>query len=118
MNFYKQNQSWLVGLGVLVTLLWTAQFAADGFNAHSEIQLVQHKKIELAHTIQFEWSESSRASRLESDTDPTALAAAYAASGAGGLGLSMGADAPSAPHSLHTSVLPGIRAPPHPIPSA
>ncbi len=118
MTFCKRNQHWLVGLGATVTLLWTAQFAAGWFKPHSELELAQHKKIELAHTIQFERHENTRAFRLESKTDPIAIHAAFAAHTVFGRGLKLSPDSTAARIRFQTTRPPAIRAPPYPFPYA
>lgn len=112
MTFHKPNQGWLIGLGVLIALLWTAQFAADRFKPYSENEFVRHSKLELANTVEPGWTEFSRASRLESEPDTTALTADSAT-------LNLLSRRPqlftltfTTVGSNHTTVLPGIRAPP------
>jgi len=112
MTFHKQNQGWLIGLGVLVALLWTAQISSGWFKPNSEIELVNLKKIELAHTIPFEFSESGRADRAESKSDPVASVAALDAHDGNRRGLDPVPDSTTATGNYLTSVLPGIRAPP------
>jgi hypothetical protein len=73
MILFDRNHSWLVALGAMLTLLWTAQLTGNWYKPHSDIQLVQHKKVELAHTTQFERHDNGRAFRLEAKPDPIAL---------------------------------------------
>jgi hypothetical protein len=112
MTFHRQNQGWLIGLGVMVTLLWTSQLAADWFKPHSEIGFAQHSKIELALVIEHEWSGTSRAFRLESTPDPTALTADFSVHTLPGRGLWLTPCALASVYSKQPSGLPGIRAPP------
>lgn len=118
MSFHKQNQGWLIGLGVVVTLLWTSQFAADWFKPHNEIEFAQHSKTELANVMGFEWSGISRASRLESEPDPTDLITEYSAHTRSGRGMWRTPFALVGGHSSQAAGLPGIRAPPRYKPSA
>lgn len=118
MSFHKQNQGWLIGLGVMVTLLWTSQFAADWFKSHNEFEFVKHSKIELANVIGFEWSGISRASRLESEPDSTDLIAEYSVHTLSGRGLWRTPFALMDGYSSQSAGLPGIRAPPRYTPSA
>lgn len=112
MTFQKQNKGWLIGLGVMITLLWTSQFSADWFKPHNEIEFAQHSKIELANLIEHEWSGIGRAFRLESKPDPTALTADFCAHSLSGRGLWLTPCALAGIYSSQTTGLPGIRAPP------
>ncbi|MDZ4729271.1 MAG: hypothetical protein SH820_04945 [Xanthomonadales bacterium] len=118
MTFHKQNQGWLIGLGVMITLLWTSQFAADWFKPHNEIEFAQHSKIELANVIGSERSGINRVSRLESKPDPIALISEFSAHTLSRRGLWRIPFALAGGHSSQPTGLPGIRAPPRYLPSA
>ena len=118
MTFHKQNHSWLIGLGVVITLLWTSQFAADWFKPHNEIEFTQHSKIELAHVIESVWNGISTASRLESKPDPIALITDFSEHSLSVRGLWLTPLALAGINRNQPTGLPGIRAPPFYIPSA
>jgi hypothetical protein len=112
MTFHKQYQSWLIGLGVTLTLLWTSQIAADWFKPHNEIEFSQHSKIELALVIEHEWGSNNRTFRLENKPDPAALTTDFSVPARSGRGLWLTPFAVAGVYSSQASGLPGIRAPP------
>jgi hypothetical protein len=112
MAFQKQNQGWLIGIGVLVTLLWTSQFSADWFKSHTEIEFAKHSKIELAYLTEPESGGTSRVFRLESKPDPTTLSANSAAPSLPGRGRLSTPFTLAPIYNSQTTGLPGIRAPP------
>jgi hypothetical protein len=118
MTFHKQNQNWLISLGVTITLLWATQFAADWFRPHSDIEFAQHSKIERANIIQSEWSGFNRASRLESKHDPVAFIADPTANTLSGRGQRHALVSAVCSDNDQPTGLPGIRAPPLFTPSA
>jgi len=112
MMLFNRNHSWLIALGAMVTLLWTAQLTGDWYKPHSDIQLVQHKKIELAHTIQFERHDTGRAFRLEGKPDPVALHPGFTSHADCEPGLQPAQDCSRAVTRFQNSEPPAIRAPP------
>lgn len=104
---------WLSALGLLTALLWTAQFAADWYVPHSDIGIAELDKIELAHVIHTESSDSSRAIRLESKPDPAASTAGLFTAHVIRTDRSLTTFAAEHTHRDLVVAIPGIRAPPH-----
>ena len=112
MAVQKQNQGWLIGIGVLLTLLWTSQISADWYKPHNEIGFTQHSQIELATLVEHETSGTSRVYRLESKPDSIALPSDHSLLTPSGRGLWLIPSAIAPAFSSQTTGLPGIRAPP------
>ena len=112
MAFPKQNQGWLIGIGVMITLLWSSQFSAEWFKPHNEFGFGQHSKIEPANLIEHEWSGTTRVLRLESKPDPTALTTKCPAHTLSDRGLWLKPFSLATVYSNQPTGLHGIRAPP------